>query len=96
MSVLQKIKDITENVEKLAKESPVVTITGDCHMLIENYNSLKLFSDDKLLIELSCFDLYIAGTGLAIDFFSPSRIMVCGKIKNISYLSDDASETEEL
>ncbi len=96
MSVLQKIKDITENVEKLAKENPVVTITADCHMLIENYSSLKLFSNDKMLIELSQFDLYISGSELAIDFFSPSRIMICGKIKNISYLSDSSTETEEL
>jgi len=96
MSVLNKIKEITENAENLAKEKPVVTITSDSYMQLENYNSLKLFNDDKVLIKMEDFDLYILGENLVIDFFSPSRLILSGKIKTISYLSDSKMLSEEL
>lgn len=96
MSVLNKIKEITENAENLAKEKSVVTITSDSHMLIENYISLKLFTDDKLLVEMDDFDLYVSGAGLVIDFFSPSRLMLRGEIRSIAYLSESVTLTEEL
>lgn len=96
MSVLSKIKDITESVEALAKEKAVVTITGDFHVIIENYKSLKLFGEDKMLVELDGFDLLVAGAKLVIEFFSPSRLILTGVIKNISYLSDGSGTWEEL
>lgn len=96
MSVLNKIKEITENAENLAKEKPVVTITSDSHMLIENYISLKLFTDDKLLVEMDDFDLYVCGARLVIDFFSPSRLMLRGEIRSMTYLSESMTLTEEL
>ncbi|MBO5008712.1 MAG: YabP/YqfC family sporulation protein [Clostridia bacterium] len=96
MSVLDKIKDITDTVEALTKENTVVTITGDVHMIIENYISIKLFSEDKLLVELDGFDLLVSGKGLVIEFFSPSRLVLTGTIKNISYLSDGSEPWEEL
>ena len=42
------------------------------------------------------FDLYILGENLVIDFFSPSRLILSGKIKTISYLSDSKMLSEEL
>ncbi len=96
MSVLKKIKEITEDMEALAKEKSVVTIISNSRMLVENYKSIKLFCDDKLVLDLDGTGILISGAGLVIDFFSPSRIIVCGTIKNISYMPDSVVETEEL
>ncbi len=96
MSVLKKIKELTEDMEALAREKSVVTVISNSRMLVENYKSIKLFCDDKLILDLSGPGIVISGSGLVIDFFSPSRIIVCGNIKNISYMPDSVVETEEL
>ena len=96
MSVLNKIKAISENAEKLAKEKPVVKITADCCMLIENYQYLRLYGKERIIIELDGFELDILGTELSIDFFSSSRIMLSGKIRTISYVPELCLPSEEL
>lgn len=96
MSVLNKIKALTENAESMAKEKPVVTITSDCLMVVENYNSIRLFGEDRVLVELNGFELDIVGIGLVIEFFSPSRIMLRGKIRGLSYVPEKHILPEEL
>lgn len=96
MSVLKKIKEVTEDMERLAKEKPQVTITSDSVMLVENYKSIKMFTEDKLLLDLEDFYMYVCGSKLVIKFFSPSRLIVCGAIRSISYVEDSMSISEEL
>lgn len=95
MSVLNKIKTISENAEKLAKEKPVVKITADCCMMIENYNYLRLFGKERIIVELDGMELDISGEDLAIDFFSSSRIMLGGKIRTISYKPEQSYLSRE-
>jgi sporulation protein YqfC len=96
MSVFNKIKELTEDIENLGKDKAVVTITSDRAMLIENYNSIKLFTEDKLLLDFDGFDIYVCGEKLVIEFFSPSRIVVTGIIGSVTYMQDGECAPEEL
>lgn len=96
MSVLNKIKEITEDMQRLGKEDVFVTIASDSVMVVENYKTIKLFTDEKLLLETKDFFVFICGASLVVKFFSPSRIIVEGRIKSISYLEDGMSISEEL
>lgn len=96
MSVLNKIKTLTESAQSMAKEKPVVTITSDYCLVVENYKSIRLFGDDRVLVELDGFELDIVGIELIIEFFSPSRIMVRGKIRGLSYVPEIHVLSEEL
>ena len=96
MSVLNKIKEITDDIQKLAKENPKVTVTSDSAVVVENHKSVKLLTDEALLIETNEFFIYICGTDIVVRFFSPSRLVVEGKIKTISYLKDGIGISEDL
>ena len=96
MSVLDKIKNAADRVNELAKEDARVTIEDDSKILVENYKSLKLFLDNEMLVELQKFDILLAGEKLVIEFFSPSRLIVSGKIKNITYMSFSEGVKEDL
>ena len=96
MSVFNKIKELTEDIENLGKDKPVVTITDDCALLVENYRSIKLFTGDKLLLDVERFDIYVCGEELIMEFFSPSRLIVRGLIKSLTYMQDSVGISEEL
>ncbi len=96
MSVLNKIKEVTQDIERLAKEKSKVTLIENSVMLVENYSQVKLFTENKLLLELDYNYLLVCGSSLVIEFFSPSRIVMEGEIKSISYLEDCMGISEEL
>ena len=96
MSVLNKIKELTDDIRKLATEELQVTIVSDSVAIVENYKSVKLFTDEKLLLETKNFFIYVCGTALTAKYFSPSRIIVEGSIKSVSYLEDSIGISEEL
>ena len=96
MSVLNKIKELTEDIRRLATEELKVTIVSDSVAVIENYKSVKFLTDEKLLLETEDFFIYICGLGLTVKYFSSARIIVEGSIKSISYLEDSMSMAEEL
>ncbi len=96
MSVLNKIREVTEDIERLSREKLTITVTSDCAMIVENYKSVKFFTDEKLLLEAKDLYIYICGSKLEMKFFSSSRIVVTGNIKSISYLEDGMSISEEL
>ena len=96
MSVLNKIKELTEDIRRLSAEELQVTIVSNSVVVVENYKSVKFFTEEKLLLETKNFFIYICGSILSVKYFSPSRIIVEGTIKSISYLEDSMSMPEVL
>jgi sporulation protein YqfC len=96
MSVVDKFKSMTDSVSQFTKEEPKVTIERDTKMIIESYKSLKLFSDNEMLVELENYNILVIGTDLIIEFFSPARLILKGKIKSATYMSYGEIPKEEL
>ena len=96
MSVLNKIKELTEDIRKMSQEELQLTVVSDTVAIVENYKSVKFLTDEKLLLETKDFFIYICGLELTVKYFSPSRIIVEGRIKSVSYLEDSMNVAEEL
>lgn len=96
MSVLNKIKNVIETVEDFPKDKVLITLTDNTRADIENYNTLKIFEKDRAFIIFDTFEVYIYGDNLEVDFFSPSRLVICGTIKSVVYMYDDLSDKEAL
>lgn len=92
MSMINKIKEITNNMESLAKEKPTVHIVSNTKILIENYRSIKIFDINSLILETDEIYICIKGQNLTVEYFSPSRIIACGKIDEIAYKPSLVSE----
>ena len=75
MSMINKIKEITNNIECMAKEKTTVNIISNSKILIENYRSIKIFDEKNLILETDETYICIKGEKLTVEYFSPSRII---------------------
>ena len=92
MSMINKIKEITNNMESMAKEKPTVNIVSNTGILIENYRSIKIFDDNNLVLETNEMYICVNGKNLTIEYFSPSRIIASGDISEVAYKPSLVSE----
>ncbi len=92
MSMINKIKEITNNIESLAKEKPTVHIISNTKILIENYRSIKIFDINSLVLEADEIYICIKGENIEVEYFSPSRIIAGGNIREVAYKSSLISE----
>ena len=92
MSVVEKIKAVSRLAEEMGKERPKVTVISDSNVILENYNYIKHFDGTEIIVEFKDYDIRFIGMGLVIESFTPMRITLEGKIKEIAFVS---SWTEE-
>ena len=92
MSVINQIRELTSDMEELAKEKPVITLISDTRLLAENYNSIKLFESEQIILNLGRNDLIVNGSNLVIDYFSSAKLMVRGTFSSTSFLSGGGDE----
>lgn len=85
MSVFDKISKTVDEIKKFDEEKPLVTIESDNHVLIENYQTIRLFTDTQIEIYFEKFVLGIIGLGLVINEFTPTMIKISGKISSVTY-----------
>ena len=92
MSLFEKLKVISEVTDELTKDKPTVTITENFSVVCENYESVRLFQEDCIIIEFKDYDVNISGSGLAISFFTPGRLSLSGEIKYMEYIEAGVEE----
>ena len=64
---------------------PVVTLTGQMDMIIENYGGIVEFSQEKITLSTSAGAMVINGEGLDIRYMNSQCVNIKGKIDLISY-----------
>ena len=85
MSVFDKLSKTVDEIKSFDEEKPIVTIESDSYVIIENYQTIRLFTDTQIEIYFDKFVLGIIGTGLVIKKFSPAMIKITGKVSSITY-----------
>lgn len=63
-----------------------LTVVGHSEVWIENYKSLLLYEDDKILVQASTYMISIEGTCLMISHYMDEHMMIRGNILKITYL----------
>ena len=85
MSVFDKLSKTVDEIKSFDEEKPIVTIESDSYVIIENYQTIRLFTDTQIEIYFDKFVLGIVGTGLVIKKFSPAMIKITGRVSSITY-----------
>ena len=85
MSVFDKLSKTLDEIKSFDEEKPIVTIESDSYVIIENYQTIRLFTDTQIEIYFDKFVLGIIGTGLVIKKFSPAMIKISGRVSSITY-----------
>ena len=64
---------------------PIVTITGEFEMNIENYRGIIEYTDTLIRIKLKSGQLKISGARLEIAYYTNEDMMITGKIEKLEY-----------
>ena len=49
MSVFDKLSKTLDEIKSFDEEKPIVTIESDSYVIIENYQTIRLFTDTQIL-----------------------------------------------
>ncbi len=81
----QLILDHNLPAEAVLKEM-LVTMVGHSELWIENYKALLEYSESTILIQAGKYLVRIEGERLTISHYMEEHMMICGKIRSITYL----------
>ena len=65
---------------------PVITLTGQEDMIIENYGGVVEYSTEKITLSTACGVLKIDGSGLDIRYMNSQCVTVTGVISTFSFV----------
>ena len=65
--------------------TPVITITGQNHILIEQHYKITYFSNTEIKLSTKIGTIQIIGTALMIKMMYPQEILLGGTIKKINF-----------
>lgn len=71
----------------LAYREPLVTVTGNTRLCIENYKSILEYTPTKLLLATGPGKLKIHGSGLKIVSYTNDEMRISGHIAEILFIN---------
>lgn len=74
--------------EDLAYKDPIITVTGQHVILIENYRMLMSFTEQEISVKVQKGLLRIRGIRLYINYYTPEEMEIRGSIQTISLEAD--------
>ena len=80
--------DIFELPTEAASNMPVITVTGNINIIIENYGGIVEFSDEKIVLGVLDGCMKIEGKGLDIKYMNTRCMTVDGKIGSIDFFNN--------
>lgn len=81
----QKILDNKLPAEAVLKDT-LVTVVGSSEVWIENYKALLEYKEGQVLLQASHHMIKVEGERLTISHYMEEHMMICGKIRSITYL----------
>ncbi len=69
-----------------ALEDSLVTIVAHTELWIENYKGLLEYKEEQILVQTKRYLIRIEGEHLRISHYMEEHMMICGNIRNITYL----------
>ena len=81
----QKILDNKLPAEAVLKDT-LVTVVGSSEVWIENYKALLEYKEGEVLVQADNYLLRVEGDRLVISHYMEEHMMICGNIRNITYL----------
>lgn len=64
---------------------PVVVITGNTEITIENFRGIIEYTEQIIRIKIKCGEIKISGKNLNISYYKNDDVRIVGNIKTIEY-----------
>lgn len=84
-SFRNKMAEVSEMPKDVVLGMPVLTITGQLEMSIENYRGILEYTDVLVRIQTKIGQLRISGKKLQVAYYTNDEMKVTGRIESIEY-----------
>ncbi len=65
--------------------TPIITFLGNKGVCIENYKKIKIFTDDKVVVDTFIGDVEIVGIKLYMECYYEDEVVIRGTIKMVDF-----------
>ena len=81
----QKILEQDIPIEAVMRDTLMTTV-GHKEVWIENYKAILEYKENEVLVQAGNYLIRIEGERLKISHYMEEHMMICGNIRNITYL----------
>ena len=74
---------------------PLLTITGDREVLIENHQGLLVYDPECVIVKTGAGRIRIEGRGLILRTMDKEALLICGAIHQVSFAGSRQARREE-
>lgn len=83
----ENLIETLELPKDLILSMPVLSVTGDRELIVENHRGISYYSEQKMLIACCKQQLEITGNALMIEYYTKDSLKIRGRIVQIQFLS---------
>ncbi len=84
-SFRNKIAELSELPKDVALGMPVLTVTGQMELCLENYRGIIEYTDSLVRIQTKTGQIRINGQQLQVVYYTSDEMKVTGRIQSIEY-----------
>lgn len=85
-NILKPLCDAAEDIPDIRSGIPLVTISGQKDMIIENFENILEYTSESIRINSKDIHITVSGRGLQITSYSLNEIHIKGMIDKIEYI----------
>ncbi|MGN0398913.1 MAG: YabP/YqfC family sporulation protein [Blautia sp.] len=81
-----RIAESLQIPKDLAYREPILTMTGQRELFIENYKCIRQYRDTCIVILMKHSTVKIEGTCLTIEYYNREEMKITGRICSVTFL----------
>ena len=85
MNIKSKIAQKLNIPEDISDGLPIVTVTGQCEVYVENYRGIIEYENNCIKLQTKVCRICITGQNLEIVYYTNTDMKITGQLENILY-----------
>ena len=81
----EKAAELSGVPKDVAMGLPILTITGNGELCVENYRDMTEYTDQIIRLQSKCGQIRIYGRSLEVVYYTNDEMMIRGQIKTVEY-----------
>lgn len=84
-SLRNKVAELSELPKDVVMGMPVLTVTGQVELNLENYRGIIEYTDTLVRIQTKSGQIKVNGRGLQVAYYTNDEMKINGRIESIEY-----------
>lgn len=84
-SIKSRITDVAGMPKDVVLGVPLLTVTGQCEICIENYRGILEYTDKLIRVQTRIGKIHVVGRGLQVEYYTNDEMKIMGHIMSIEF-----------